>query len=208
MAPSITWLLVSTMPSSVRTIPVPAASPPSDNVVLMFTTAALTLSVTLDVSTDPLLFDDTIAGGDDELLEPPSPPLWPRPNAVTNTTAAMTNPTIALDFRCSRCARAPTPRPHPVPSGPTSPWVRSVASTPSPASRRGRRRHVSGGRERRAVEAGAEGATAHPRPAACPTPAADRERRSSPGRRQRPSGFPWSWTRAVIGLRNRVTHRL
>ena len=92
----------------------PAASPPPDNVVLMFTTAALTLSETPDVSTDPLLFDDTIADGDDELLEPPRPPLWPRPNAVMNTTAAMTNPTIALDLRCSRCARSETATPPPL----------------------------------------------------------------------------------------------
>ena len=67
VAPSITWLLVSTTPSEVSTMPVPAASPPPDSVVLMFTTDGLTLSETVEVSTEPLLFDDTIAGGD----EPP-----------------------------------------------------------------------------------------------------------------------------------------
>src|SRR4051794_20442624 len=99
VAPSITWLLVRTTPSSVRSMPVPAALPPPESVVLMFTTAGVTASATPDAPPVPLL--ETTA----DVPEDPEPPdsssrVRPSPNAVRNTTTATTTATMVPAVGC------------------------------------------------------------------------------------------------------------
>ncbi len=66
VAPLMTWLLVRTSPEDVRTMPEPAASPPPESVVAMFTIAGFTFFAI--PSTSMLTFPD------DREPEPNSPP--------------------------------------------------------------------------------------------------------------------------------------
>src|SRR5437899_1618188 len=72
-APSMTWLLVSTSPEEVITMPVPAASPPPERVTLTSTTPAMTLEVSDDPALPPLPLPLPL------LLLPPPPKMPPDP---------------------------------------------------------------------------------------------------------------------------------
>src|SRR5579864_8416438 len=92
VAPATTWLLVSTVPEELMTMPVPAASPPANpSRVVMSTTPGSTLAAMVPVSAAPLLPCED--GG----AEPSGEPVgWienrptPTPMAATRTTATAT----------------------------------------------------------------------------------------------------------------------
>src|SRR5215510_1298867 len=111
LEPAITWLLVSTRPSDVRTMPVPAAAPLS-SVVLMLTTDGMTESATLCASSPPLPFEldepwlgtnalDVLSDGDDEPWSLPS--VYPR-KADTESRNATARATKVRGRPC-RCGR-------------------------------------------------------------------------------------------------------
>src|ERR1700687_3030992 len=96
VAPAITWWLLSTYPEEVRTMPVPAASPPANpSRVVMSTTPGSTLAAMVPVSdTPPFPCDD---GADAPTVGEPLPTGFPveirptpTPRAATRTTAAAT----------------------------------------------------------------------------------------------------------------------
>src|SRR5437667_8387096 len=66
VALAMTWLLVSTSPDDVSTMPVPAPEPPSLNVDTMSTTAGLTRALIADTSAVPRLVLLPGEGLDDE----------------------------------------------------------------------------------------------------------------------------------------------
>lgn len=95
MAPSTTWWLVSTSPSDVSTIPVPAARAPSyPSTVLTFTSPGETFAATADGSSTLLTADVLFAFT-----------CWSMPQAtepMTVTAARLSTPTIAAIRRRRR----------------------------------------------------------------------------------------------------------